>query len=323
MRRSLAAPAVLALSVLAAGLAPLGAAGPLRAAEEPALSVPPDAAAAALRCPAGVRAGRAPVLLVHGTFTNADESWSWGYAPALARLGYDACTVTLPDRAMGDIQVSAEYVVAAVRALAGATGEQVDLVTHSQGGLETRWALRWWESVRGLVDDLVLLAAPNHGTALVTAQALGGFSCPACWQMRPGSAFLTALNGGDETPGAVSYTSLYSLTDVVVPQLPPPPTSALEGARNVLVQDACAGRPVDHLGFLGDAVVFSLVVDALAHPGPADPARLSPLACLQTVIPGADPAGLVAVVLGEAAHPTVPAELVTSSEPPLAPYARP
>ena len=235
-----------AAGLAAAVLVPVLTAGPLRAAEDPALSVPADAAAAALRCPVPVRAGRSPVLLVHGTFTTAEESWSWGYGRALPRLGYDTCTVALPDRAMADIQVSAEYVVAAVRALAAASGARVHVVTHSQGGLEARWAARWWATVRDQVDDLVMLASPNHGTSVAAGQTLAGLSCPACWQMRPGSAFLAALNAGDETPGEVSYTSLFSLTDVVVPQLPPPPTSALAGAANVLLQDVCPGRPVDH-----------------------------------------------------------------------------
>ena len=316
---ALAAATGLAAAVLV--LVPVLTAGPLRAAEDPALSVPADVAAAALHCPAPVRAGRSPVLLVHGTFTNDDESWSWGYGRALPRLGYDTCTVTLPDRSMGDIQVSAEYVVAAVRALAAATGSRVHVVTHSQGGLEARWAARWWASVRDQVDDLVMLASPNHGTSVAAGQALTGLSCPACWQMRPGSAFLTALNAGDETPGEVSYTSLFSLTDAVVPQLPPPPTSAVDGAANILLQDVCPGRPVDHMTFLGDAVVFALVVDALGHPGPADPARLSPLACLQTLLPGAAPSGLAAMALREATGSTVPQGFLTTAEPPLAPYA--
>ena len=315
--RRLAILAALTAPVLVAGIA----AGPLSAADDPGLSVPAAVTGAALHCPTPVRAGRPPVLLVHGTFTNADESWGWGYARALPRLGYDTCTLTLPDRATGDIQVAAEYVVAAVRTLAGAGGGPVDVVTHSQGGLEARWALRWWPSLREQVDDLVMLAAPNHGTVVAEVQSATGASCPACWQMRPGSAFLTALNAGDETPGEVSYTSVYTLFDEVVPQVPPPPTSALEGARNVLVQDLCAGRPVDHVTMLGDAAVFALVVDALGHPGPADPARLSPLTCLGTVMPGADPVALAAIAAGDLHDPAIPPEFLTTSEPPLQPYA--
>ena len=317
MTRRLALAALVAVAVVATGVTP----GPLRAADDPALSVSATSAASALHCAAPVRPGHSPVLLVHGTFTNDDESWGWGYAKALPRLGYGTCTVTLPDRAVGDIQVATEYVVAAVRTLAGASGADVDVVTHSQGGLEARWALRWWPAVRDDVDDLVMLAAPNHGTSVAGVATAAGASCPACWQMRPGSAFLTALNAGDETPGAVSYTSIYSAFDEVVPEVPPPPTSALTGARNILVQDVCAGRPVEHLALLGDGAVFALVVDALAHPGPADPARMGPLACLQTILPGADPVAFADVVAGDVADPGLPGDPLSTAEPPLAPYA--
>lgn len=317
MRRRLALLAAVAAAVLIPGVT----AGPLSAADDPGLAVPAGAAAAALHCPTPVRAGATPVLLVHGTFTNDDETWGWGYARALPRLGYDTCTLTLPDRAVGDIQVAAEYVVVAVRTLAAASGGRVDVVTHSQGGLEARWALRWWPTVRDQVDDLVMLAAPNHGTLVAEAQAATGVSCPACWQMRPASAFLAALNAGDETPGAVSYTSVYTLFDEVVPQVPPPPTSALDGARNVLVQDVCPGRPVDHLTILGDAVAFDLVVDALARRGPADPSRLSPLACLGTVMPGADPTAFATIAARDLQAPAVPGEFLTTAEPPIQPYA--
>ena len=308
------------IALTASVVLPALSAGPLQAAgEEPALTVPAPAAAA-LHCPSPPRAGRTPVLLVHGTFTNADESWSWGYARALPALGYDTCTVVLPDRSMGDIQVASEYVVAAVRALSAATGTKVDVVTHSQGGLEGRWAVKWWPSVRDRVDDLVMLAAPNHGTSVANAETAIGVSCPACWQMRIGSAFLGALNAGDETPGDVSYTSIYTLYDAVVPQLPPPPTSALAGARNILLQDVCPGRPVDHVNLLGDAVAFALAVDALGHPGPADPGRVSRLTCLQTTMAGADPTGLTA--LAATSELAMPEGFLTTAEPPLAPYAR-
>ena len=97
------------------------------------------------------------------------------------RDGYDVCWVTLPDRSVGDIQVASEYVVHAVRTINARSGRKVDIVGHSQGGLEPRWALRWWPSLLSKVDDLVTLATPNHGTIVADPP---GPTCPACWQMK-------------------------------------------------------------------------------------------------------------------------------------------
>jgi hypothetical protein len=143
------------------------------------------------------------------------------------------------------------------------------------------------------------------------------------WQQRPGSKFLNALNAGDETPGDVSYTSIYSLTDEIVPELPPPATSIIQGGRSIAVQDVCPARPVNHLGALHDAVEFALVTDAFDHPGPADPARLSATTCLGVFAPGLDPsdaAYIQAVGLGQAGLNTIVTGPKSSAEPPLMPY---
>jgi hypothetical protein len=71
---------------------------------------------------------------------------------------------------------------------------------------------------------------------------------------------------------------------------PAPQAARLDGASNVVIQDLCPLRPIDHFLLVGDAVAYSLALDALTHPGPADPSRFRPATCLQTIIPGADPA---------------------------------
>jgi hypothetical protein len=52
---------------------------------------------------------------------------------ALNNAGIDVCTVDLPDRALTDIQVSAEYVVYAVRHMREHYHSKVDILGHSQG----------------------------------------------------------------------------------------------------------------------------------------------------------------------------------------------
>jgi triacylglycerol lipase len=306
---------LLLVGVVVAALAGVAPATAAAANTDPALDVPAATLAAALHCPAAFTHRRQePVLLVHGTYTNDFESWSWGYARVLPGLGFDVCTVTLPNRALDDVQVSAEYVVWAVEHMAAATGGKVDVIGHSQGGLEPRWAVRWWPTVQSEVDDLVTLAATNHGT--LAANAACSQPCSgAIWQMATTSHFLAALNAGDETPGAISYTSIYSLTDeLVVPQAPQS-VSAMAGASNVPIQSVCPGRPVDHLGILADAVAFALVLDAFNHAGPADPARIDRTVCLQTTFPGADPPLLLQERFDGGSYDTLPAE------PPLKAYA--
>jgi triacylglycerol lipase len=122
----------------------IGLGAPATAQADPRLDVPAGALRAALQCPAHVvHPDRNPVLLVHGTGLNADESWDWNYERALPPSGYDWCAVTLPDRALGDIQVSAEYVVYAIERIHALTHRRLTVITHSQGGMEGRWAMRW------------------------------------------------------------------------------------------------------------------------------------------------------------------------------------
>src|SRR5437588_4830167 len=301
-----------------------GVAGPTaHGAGDPTLSVDRAAVLAALHCPATFARPRLPVLLVHGTGSTAEESWSHTFAKTLPLDGHDVCTVDLPARALGDIQVSAEYVVAAIHEVSGRAGRKIDVVGHSQGGLEPRWALKWFPSTRALVDDDVTISSTHHGSADAAGACAAGSCAPSVWQQRPGSMFLNALNTGDETPGDVSYTSIYSLTDEVVPELPPPSTSMLAGARNVAIQDACPGRPDDHFSILWDAVAHAIVDDALDHPGPADPARLGSSVCFSAIAPGLDASDVAymhTVALGQTALSTLVTGPKSSAEPALMPY---
>ncbi|HUP90971.1 MAG TPA: alpha/beta fold hydrolase [Solimonas sp.] len=254
----------------------------------PALHVDPSAVEAAIGYPARSGSEHDPVLLLHGTGSTSFESWAATYVPALGAAGYEVYTLNLPGKAYADIQQSTEYLVYAVRRISALTGRNLDLIGHSQGGLEPRWALRFWPDLRGRIDDLVTLAAPHHGTVVSDAYCAAG--CKAAhWQMAPASDFLAALNREVETYPEVSTTSLYSLSDELVEPQFPVATSALAGASNIAVQDLCPGRPVDHVGMMRDGAVFALVMDALTHDGPADVARVDPLACADLLIPGIGP----------------------------------
>lgn len=262
------------------------------------------------------------MLLVHGTGLTPEESWSWNYAKLLPAAGYDTCTVALPHRAMTDIQVSAEYVAYAIDVVAARARHKVAVITHSQGGMEARWAVRWWASARRNVDDLILLASPNHGITAADACADSGNCWPAVWQMTTTSRFMHALNSVDETPEAVSVTNLYSRTDELVE---PSSTVPLTGdhVANIAVQDTCP-RVVHHAGMLSDPFVYAAVIDALTHRGPANTSRIPTSVCAEPYAPGltsADVAGGNAILYGDAATQGFAPAPGTSSEPPLKPYA--
>ncbi len=307
------------LCLLLAVLATAGNVRPAAAEEGPALETPVAALDAALFCPATFADERYdPVLLVHGTVTDDDYNWGWNYVPGLRALGFDVCTVELPDHSLGDMQVQAEYVVHAVRRVSVLADDAVDIIGASQGTLHPRWAVKWWPDVRERVHDLIQLAAPNHGTMTAGLSASFGRCYASCWQMKQGSNYIEALNATDEAPGDIAYTSISTLTDeLVVPQLPTS-TSDLAGASNIATQDVCPARPVDHVTVsTGDAVAFALALDALTHEGPADPARFDIVTCAQPFIPATNPADLFSSG-GSAAFDGQFGE----AEPPLKPYAR-
>jgi triacylglycerol lipase len=269
-----------------------------------------------------------PALLVHGGALTGSESWGWNYMPALNNAGIDVCTVDLPDRALTDMQVSAEYVVYAVRRMREHYHSKVDILAHSMGPLEARWAIKFWPDVRNSVDDMVGLEAAYHGTAVANIFCATGSCVPAVWQISIGSNFLKTLNADDETPGDVSYTSIYSLTDdVALPQLPRSTSEQGDGATNVPIQSICPVRVVSHVQALADAVAYVLVLDAFTHPGPADESRIDRNVCGQLLLPGVTLdsfaihsatvyASIYTYPLG-IFYPTV------NHEPPLRCYARP
>lgn len=270
----------------------------------PALSVPRDQLNAALQCTGKVRrARRDVVLLVPGTNLEPEANFSWNYARALAADKRPYCTVTLPDHALGDIQVAGEYVVHALRRIARRSGRDVDVVGYSQGGMVPRWALRFWPDTRALVDDLVGLAPSNHGT--VVADAACQDSCPpAHWQQRASADFIVALNSRAETFRGIDYTVVYTRLDqIVVPNLDDSGSSSLRTGKgrisNIAVQDICPADTSDHLAMGSySAVAYALAMDALDHRGPADPARVDVATCARPFQPGVDPATFVPDYLG-------------------------
>lgn len=235
----------------------------------------------------------APILFAPGTGSDGGQVWLLG-GGAFAAMHRTVCAVSLPRRATGDMQISVQYLVDATRRLARRAGRPIALAGISEGAVLIRMALTYWPGLRAHVTDAVLAAGPQHGapgTPQTTMQCLTTGCWPALWQQRRGSALLRALNRHDETPGRVAYTTVRSATDEIVrPQTGPHPTSALRGAENILIQDVCPGRRTSHLGTVVDSVTIAALADAVAHRGPAEPARFPADVCAHPYGTGLDPA---------------------------------
>lgn len=182
-------------------------------------------------------ADRQPIVFVHG-FSGSASNWDTmisrfkadGYASSeLFAWQYDTSQSNVTTASQ-----LATY-IDSVRQQTGSAA--VDVVTHSMGGLSSRYYLKNLDG-QPEVDDWVSLGGPNHGTT--TANLCFQTSCG---EMRIGSSFLTALNSGDETPGSVSYGTFWSSCDETIN---PDDSVLLSGASNSYV--GCVG----HLALLSN-----------------------------------------------------------------------
>ncbi|MFD9127397.1 esterase/lipase family protein [Kitasatospora sp. NPDC059571] len=228
-----------------------------------------------------------PVVLVHGTLENMNDYWG-GAAPLLANAGYcvfafnyGGSSATSPIQGTGAVAGSAGQLAAFVDRVRRATGAaEVDLVSHSQGGLTARYYLK---NLGGAaeVSKLVALAPPNHGTTLDGITELGrqlhilspaddflAGPCQGCVDQEVGSPFLAALNAGGETVPGVEYTVIATQADEVVTPYSSAFLPAGPHVVNLTVQDQCPLDATDHLELGYDPVALTDVLNALdpAHP---------------------------------------------------------
>ncbi|WP_211262553.1 esterase/lipase family protein [Nitriliruptor alkaliphilus] len=188
-----------------------------------------------------------PIVFVHG-YSGGESNWST-MVKRFEAAGWDADRLVVwpynwNQRNVTTARQLADE-IARVRDVTGA--EQVTLITHSMGGLSSRYYLSQLGGTE-FVGTWVSLGGPNHGTNW----AYGCWS-PSCFDMRPGSALLAQLNDGpDPTPGPTEYATYWSRCDAVIS---PSDSTVLPGADNTHV--GCVG----HLELLWDRTTFDLVLD--------------------------------------------------------------
>lgn len=187
-----------------------------------------------------------PIIFVHG-FASSGQIWG----TMISALVADGWLVSDMTNWSYDTTISnaliAQIIKTKVDSITAATGAlKVDIITHSMGGLSSRYYAR---NLGGSdkIDAWVSLGGPNHGSTV--ADFCGTTSCI---EMRPGSAFLTALNAGDETPGSPRYATWWTPCDDATT---PPQSVVLSGATNT--QTACIG----HSDLYRDPTVYAQVRD--------------------------------------------------------------
>ncbi|HVF74634.1 MAG TPA: triacylglycerol lipase [Acidimicrobiales bacterium] len=142
---------------------------------------------------------------------------------------------------------TAQQIATKVNEILAATGAtKVDIISHSMGGLSSRY---YSKNLGGSakIDEWVSLGGPNHGTD--TANFC--FST-ACTEMRLNSTFTKNLNATDETPGTPNYRTWWSACDTIIN---PDSSVSLIGATNT--QTAC----ISHSDLHQDATVYGQVRD--------------------------------------------------------------
>lgn len=143
-----------------------------------------------------------PILLVHG-YRGDPSTW----ADMIANFAAAGRSAEAIDLASEDNVVNAK----AIEAYIVAKGwTRVDIVAQSMGGLSARQYIKVLKP--SVVDTYVSLGTPQYGiyAACLLPPSNGGQMCPY-------SSFLRNLNSGDDTPGSVYWTTIYSKTDGVVP----------------------------------------------------------------------------------------------------------
>lgn len=128
----------------------------------------------------------------------------------------------------GDIREEAQAVKIKSVEIFQKTGNRVDVIGHSQGGLIGRYYVKFLGGSE-LGERYISVATPHHGTYVAYA-GIG----EAAEQMRYNSDFIKELNKGDETPGNIKYTSIWTNTDVIVV---PSSSCILEGANNLMFKN--------------------------------------------------------------------------------------
>ena len=180
---------------------------------------------------------------------------------------------------MVSIATSAPQIAAFITStLASTRASKVDIVGHSEGAFQSLYVPKF-EGVAGVVDKIIAIAPPTHGTSFgglynlayvfgnasrtLVGEVLDLFGCPACNDLGPGGAAVVRLNDGlPIVQRGNQVTIIASKSDELITPLG---TAFINeaGVNNIYVQDYCSSDVVGHVGEAYDTNVWSLVLEAL------------------------------------------------------------
>ncbi|TKA72849.1 hypothetical protein B0A55_07698 [Friedmanniomyces simplex] len=227
------------------------------------------------------------------------------------------------------MQVSSEYVAYGLHYISYLSGGlQTAVISHSQGGPDTQWALQFWPSTRTVTNSFIPLSPDFAGIDLLGSDlskvCVGDLCQASLWQQSDGSHYYTALHARN-FQAQVPTTAIWSETDGVVN--PPKKNAQLPSAGAIAVQDLCPLRIVPHTSMPTDAAAFALALDALKHGGSGSLMRVLPSALKVCFEDNADNMNVeVAVELQASLDDLINGFILGSprvmEEPPVMPYAQ-
>jgi pimeloyl-ACP methyl ester carboxylesterase len=217
-----------------------------------------------------------PVVLVHGTFEDQADNFG-AISPILANNGYcvyafnyGGATGALV-QGVDSVPSSAVQIANHIHTILQQTGaSKVDLVGHSQGGLQLEYVAKV-EKLAPVLNRIVALDPSTHGTTLdglvLLADALDlnglvGGACQACIDQEVGSAVLKPFDVPPIAQPGPAYTVIETRTDEVIT----PPSSAFineSGVTNEYIQNSCPFDIAEHTKTPYDLVTIQLILNAL------------------------------------------------------------
>lgn len=226
-----------------------------------------------------------PIVLLHGLGATYYEDLNY-LQYWLQNQGY--CTYAHTYGAYKDfpymgglraINTSAPEIASYIRKVIQKTGKsQINLVGHSEGGFQSLYVPKF-EGVAHLIDNIVAIAPPTHGTSIDglynlaylfgdrsrdgTSQVLHAVGCAACDDLGPGGAAVERLNNGE--PIVQAGNTLTVITSRYDELVTPQATAFVHeaGVMNRWVQDTCPLDLVGHVGEAYDTNVWNLVKNAI------------------------------------------------------------
>ncbi len=230
-----------------------------------------------------------PVVLINGTFANMMDDYG-ALGPILANDGYCVFSRNYGGssgdfiQSVGPVPDSANQIASLIRRVRAHYAGQVDLIGHSQGGMQAEYVAKFL-GLATAVHAIVALSPSTHGTTLDGLARLAqtfpganwflGSFCQACVDQEAGSAVLSRLDSGQVAQPRITYTVIETRNEYVVT----PAGSAFirePGVVNEYVQSSCPADSVDHASLSYDNTTIRLVLNAL------DPATARAPACGQT-----------------------------------------